>query len=80
MIVNRQHEDFDEPPNIPIITGGIKRPKKNNDAISEVLCNAVVAITQALTTSKSNPSTSQKASSIIISPSSKATLKTTFHS
>ena len=26
MIVNKQHEDFEEPPNIPIITGGIKRP------------------------------------------------------
>jgi len=74
MIVNKQHEDFDEPPNIPIITGGIERPKMNNDAISEVLCNAAVAITQALTLSKSNPSTSQKASSIRVSPSSKATL------
>ena len=74
MIVNKQHEDFEEPPNIPIITGGIKRPKKHNDAISEVLCNAAVAITQALTPSKSNPSTSQKASSIGVSPSSKATL------
>jgi len=34
MIVNKQHEDFDKPPNIPIITGGIKSPKKNNDAIA----------------------------------------------
>jgi len=36
--------------------------------------NAAVAITQALTPSESNPSTSQKASSIRVSPSSKATL------
>ena len=78
MIVNKQHEDFDEPPNIPIITGGIKSPKKNNDAISEVLCNAAVAITQALTPGKSNPSTSQKASLIGVSPSSKATLSNNY--
>jgi len=25
MMVNKQHDDMDNPPNIPLITGGIKR-------------------------------------------------------
>ena len=80
MIVNKQHKNFEEPPDIPIITGGIKKPRKNSDSMSEVICNAAVAITQALTPSKSSPHPlpSQKGSLIGVSPSSKATLTSNY--
>jgi len=80
------HESLDEPPNIPIITGGVPRGKRkrtsSSDAISESLIGAATAVTKYLATDYSgnqtpSPSTPIRRSSatvVGISPMSKAKL------
>ena len=86
MIVNKIHESLEEPPNIPIITGGVPRGKRkrtsSSDAISEALIGAATAVTKYLATDYSgnqtpSPSTPIRKSSttvVGISPMSKAKL------
>ena len=80
------HESLDEPPNIPIITGGVPRGKRkrtsSSDAISGALIGAATAFTKYLVTDYSgnqapSPSTPIRRSSttvVGISPMSKAKL------
>ncbi len=83
MIVNKQHEDLDEPPNIPLLTGGIKKiPRK--ETLSEAITGAACAFAKALTSREGDkpplPGTPNGKSSCVpsasagISPSSKARL------
>ena len=74
MIMNKIHESLEEPPNLPIITGGIPRGKRkrtsSSDAISEALIGAATAVTKYLATDDSgnqtlSPSTPIKKSSTI---------------
>jgi len=77
---------MEEPPNIPIITGGVPRGKRertsSSDAISEALIGAATAVTKYLVTDYSGnqtpcPSTPIRRSSttvVGISPMSKAKL------
>jgi len=50
MIVNKIHESLEEPPNIPIIPGGVPRGKRkrtsSSDAISQALIGAATAVTK----------------------------------
>ena len=49
MIVNEIHESYDQPPNVPLITGMIpKQSKKNKESISEVIAGAATAFVKAV--------------------------------
>ena len=47
MIFNKQHKDLEEPPNIPIITGGVKRSAKK-ETQTDVLSSVAMALTKAI--------------------------------
>lgn len=50
MIVNGQHSDHEEPPNVPLLTGGTKKtPKK--DSFTEAITGAATAFANVLTSS-----------------------------
>ena len=79
MHVNNQWDSLDEPPNIPLISGGIKISRK--ETLSETLSGAAVALVKALTNQNSSnqsesngKSTPQPLPSIGVSPASKARL------
>ena len=61
MIVNKMYKSLEEPPNIPIITGGVPRGKRkrtsSSDAISEALIGAATAVTKYLATDYSGNQT-----------------------
>lgn len=63
MIVNGQHSDHDEPPNIPLLTGGgvKKTPKKDN--LTEAITNAATAFASVL--SDSQKTTPKKVSDLL---------------
>lgn len=49
MIVNEIHESYDQPPNVPLITGMVpKQSKKNKESISEVIAGAANAFLKAV--------------------------------
>ena len=78
MMVNKQHDDMDNPPNIPLITGGIKRHARK-ESLTEVISGAATAFAKALAsqrgTSPLKPSQACAISSNTgVSPSSKARL------
>ena len=86
MIVNKQHDDMEVPPNIPIITGGIKRPARR-ESLSEALSSAATALTNAITCQyhsnaktpprpQTPPVSKAKHSPSGISPASKAKIST----
>ena len=80
MIVNNQHDNMDEPPNIPIITGGVKRPPRK-EPLSDALTSVATALTKALapnTHSQNSPPRSPKCNSAGISPFSKAKISTQY--
>lgn len=64
MIQCGTHEDYDDPPRVPQITGLIKKPVKN-ESLSEALAGAAVAVAKAFTPQQSTPEhTLSKGSSI----------------
>lgn len=78
MIVNNQHDDMEEPPNIPIITGGIKRPAKK-ETLTDALISLAMFLTKALvqnSQSVSPPSTPSSKHLAGLFPTTKARLST----
>ena len=47
MIVNDLHESYDQPPNVPLITGVVPKPKK--ESMSDIIAGAAAAIVKAIT-------------------------------
>ena len=78
MIVNNQHDDMEEPPNIPIITGGIKRPAKKQTS-TDALISLAMFLTKALvqnSQSVSPPSTPSSKHLAGLFPTTKARIST----
>ena len=67
MIVNKQYDDMEVPPNIPIITGGIKRPARR-ESLSEALSSAATALTKALAGQTTNLKTPPRPKTPIPTP------------
>lgn len=49
MIVNKQWKSYDDPPDVPLITGGAKKIPRR-ESLSEVITGAALALTKAFTT------------------------------
>ena len=82
MIVNNQHDDMEEPPNIPIITGGIKQLARK-ETLTDALTSVATVLTKALvqkTQPPSPPSTPSSKCLAGISPTSKAKISTQYMS
>ena len=81
MIFNKQHEDLEEPPNIPIITGGVKRPAKK-ETLTDALSSVAIALTKAISpqsqasgiSQPTTPKSHLKACPTGVSPASKASI------
>ena len=80
MILNKQHDDMEQPPNVPIITGGIKRPAKK-ETLSDALSSVATALTKTMspqqvsnTSQPTTPKSQLKACSTGVSPASKASI------
>ena len=54
MIANDIYENYDEPPNVPMITG-IPKPQKKGTAISEAIAGATSAIIKAVNPTPAAP-------------------------
>lgn len=75
MIVNKQHDDQEQPPNIPLFTGGVKRaPRK--ESLTDAITGAATAFAKALNTPKKQLVSSSQG----ISPRSKAQLSSQYFS
>ena len=44
MITNGQHESFEDPPKIPLFTGGIIRKNSPRESLSDVVKTAATAV------------------------------------
>ena len=61
MITNGQHESFEDPPKIPLFTGGIIRKNSPRESLSDVVKTAATAVANVLnkSTSLDSPSKTQ---------------------
>ena len=75
MVVNGQHSDLEEPPNIPLLTGTSKKnPKK--ESITDALTGAATAFAKALSSPNTNTNVCTSTNTgPDISPQSKAQLR-----
>ena len=79
MIVNKQHSSYDDPSDIPIITGGARKVQRR-ESLSDVVTGAALALAKALNSPAkphSNP-TEQKNPQSGVSPLSKARLSSEY--
>lgn len=82
MHVNNQWDSLDEPPDIPIITGGTGRRTPKKESFADAISGAAVAFANILTkqnSSATQPTTSTAAKTLaILSPNSKARLSSQY--
>ena len=78
MYGNGLHDDFDNPPNVPAITGQpVKKKKRKSEPLTEALTGAATAITKMLVAGSASPirqAASDPRKATGISPASKANL------
>ena len=74
-MVNKQHDDVDHPPNIPLITGGVKKHARK-ESLTDAISGA--AFVKALASHRASPQKPPQhcvaATNTGVSPSSKARL------
>ena len=80
MMVNKQHNDMDHPPNIPLITGGVKKHARK-ESLTDAISGAATAFAKALASHRASPqkptqpcAAATYAINTGVSPSSKARL------
>ena len=77
MMVNKQHDDMDHPPNIPLITGGVKKHARK-ESLTDAISGAATAFVKALASHRASPQKPPQhcvaATNTGVSPSSKAQL------
>jgi len=79
MMVNKQHDNMDHPPNIPLITGGVKKHAWK-ESLTDAISDAATAFVKALASHRASPQkppqpcAATNAINTGVSPSSKARL------
>ena len=74
MIVSRTHDDLEEPPRVPMITGLVpKRQKK--ETLSDALAGTATAFVKAFHSTPTTPVSNTPASSVGISPGKTADIR-----
>ena len=80
MMVNKQHDDMHHPPNIPLITGGVKKTCPKGRSLTDTISGAATAFVKALASHRASPQkppqpcAATNAINTGVSPSSKARL------
>ena len=78
-MVNKQHNDMDHPPNIPLITGGVKK-RAQKESLTDAISGAATAFVKALASHRASPQkppqpcAATNAVNTSVSPSSKVRL------
>ena len=70
MIDKGRHDDYNEPPQIPLITGS-SNSKKKSPSVADALANAATAIASAIQSPSSTPQTPKRVNSAVTESSSK---------